>query len=255
MTFRSVPSRRPAWWAGRRAKSRRHWSSERCAHQALPQPFPLAATPPIFAADGPSPPTSRKSPVIMRARPGPTRIRRISSQPIRPLSVCSTPASKRAPPEWARARACSRRRTIRSSAAPIGGTQHTARKSTVKAPPTKRRSAAMSPRAPLDINAELADALGYGQDDPSKSLINDTCRRGPGSATRLPTSPSRAARSATCTGRRRSRSCSASPPAWRRWTNCRARAGRSSPQAAVPRCGRRTACRARTNPRRRPERS
>ena len=44
---------------------------------------------------------------------------------------------------------------------------------------TRRRSAAMSPRAPLDINAELANALGYGQGDPNKSLIDDTAGEPP----------------------------------------------------------------------------
>ena len=51
-------------------------------------------------------------------------------------------------------------------------------------------------RAPLDINAELANALGYGQGDPNKSLIGDTAGEPPDRATRFPTSPSRAARSA-----------------------------------------------------------
>ena len=58
---------------------------------------------------------------------------------------------------------------------------------------TRRRSAAMSHGAPLDINAELANALGYGESDPNKTLIGEAPRR---SATRFPTSPSRAARSA-----------------------------------------------------------
>ncbi len=63
---------------------------------------------------------------------------------------------------------------------------------------TRRRSAATSrsgPRA-LDINAELANALGYDQSDPNKSLIGETPGDRPSSATRFPTSPSRAARSA-----------------------------------------------------------
>ena len=34
-------------------------------------------------------------------------------------------------------------------------------------------------RAPLDINAELANALGYGQGDPNKSLIGDTAGEPP----------------------------------------------------------------------------
>ena len=64
----------------------------------------------------------------------------------------------------------------------------------------------LSQSKPLDINAELRQALGY-ESDPSKPLtetIQAEQERRP-SATRFPTSPSRAARSARCTAPRRSR--------------------------------------------------
>ena len=74
--------------------------------------------------------------------------------------------------------------------------EHTARKSTVKGFDEAPQRGYVA-RAPLDINAELANALGYGQGDPNKSLIGDSRRRDRRSrATRFPTSPSRAARSA-----------------------------------------------------------
>ncbi|MCX7314504.1 MAG: DEAD/DEAH box helicase family protein, partial [Alphaproteobacteria bacterium] len=65
--------------------------------------------------------------------------------------------------------------------------EHTARKSTVKgfdeAP--QRGYVAKGPllnpelSRPLSINSELANALGYGQDDPNKSLIGDTAGEPP----------------------------------------------------------------------------
>ncbi len=76
--------------------------------------------------------------------------------------------------------------------------EHTARNRRQRAASTRRRSAAMSRASPLDINAELANALGYGQGDPNKTLIGQNAEDAPAkcSATRFPTSPSRAARSA-----------------------------------------------------------
>jgi excinuclease ABC subunit B len=50
--------------------------------------------------------------------------------------------------------------------------EHTARKSTVKGFDEAPQRGYVA-RAPLDINAELANALGYGHGDPNKSLIDD----------------------------------------------------------------------------------
>ena len=60
--------------------------------------------------------------------------------------------------------------------------EHTARKSTTQ---TAAQGFDEAPqrgyvaRAPLDINAELANALGYGKDDPNKSLIDDSAGEPP----------------------------------------------------------------------------
>src|SRR3954470_5295808 len=56
--------------------------------------------------------------------------------------------------------------------------EHTARKSTVKGFDEAPQRGYVA-RAPLDINAELANALGYGKDDPNKSLIDDTAGEPP----------------------------------------------------------------------------
>ena len=125
-----------------------------------------------------NPPTSPKSPAIMRARPGPRRIGRTPRRPIRRWSGCSTPASKRAPPGWAREPGLQpppdnsfERRADRRN-------EHTARKSTVKGFDEAPQRGYVA-RAPLDINAELANALGYGKDDPNKSLIDDSAGEPP----------------------------------------------------------------------------
>ena len=56
--------------------------------------------------------------------------------------------------------------------------EHTARKSTVKGFDEAPQRGYVA-RAPLDISAELANALGYGQGDPNKSLIDDTAGEPP----------------------------------------------------------------------------
>ena len=56
--------------------------------------------------------------------------------------------------------------------------EHTARKSTVKGFDEAPQRGYVA-RAPLDINAELANALGYGQGDPNKSLIDDSAGEPP----------------------------------------------------------------------------
>ena len=56
--------------------------------------------------------------------------------------------------------------------------EHTARKSTVKGFDEAPQRGYVA-RAPLDINAELANALGYGTSDPNKSLIDDSAGEPP----------------------------------------------------------------------------
>ncbi len=56
--------------------------------------------------------------------------------------------------------------------------EHTARKSTVKGFDEAPQRGYVA-RAPLDINAELANALGYGEGDPNKSLIDDSAGEPP----------------------------------------------------------------------------
>src|SRR4051794_1645131 len=51
---------------------------------------------------------------------------------------------------------------------------HRARKSTLKTGFEEAPQRGYVARAPLEINGELANALGYGQGDPNRTLIGDT---------------------------------------------------------------------------------
>ena len=143
-----------------------------------PAPFPRRTTPPIFARWR-NPPTSRaiRPGTAGRTRHGrraPRRTGRIRRRPTRRSSGCSIPASKRARPAWAREPGFSRRRTIRSTAARISPPRIARASRRRKAASTKRRSAATSRAVPVprrSNQSDLANALGYGQGDPNKTLI------------------------------------------------------------------------------------
>ncbi len=85
----------------------RGFRREVTARRRRPQPpFPHRATPPIFAAMAKSPNPPRDPAKHAKKDPGrPTRSKahgRTPRRPIRRWSGCSTPASRRAPPAWAR---------------------------------------------------------------------------------------------------------------------------------------------------------
>ena len=97
-------------------------------------------------------------------------------------SICASPPDPHPYPLPTRGRgrasvrACSHRRTIRSTAAPISANAHRARKSTQG----KRRgfgerpqSGYVAQRARPAIDPELAEALGYGDSDPTRPLIGE----------------------------------------------------------------------------------
>src|SRR5712675_3091925 len=135
-------------------------------------PFPPLATPPIFAAMA-KPPDKPKKPRDY-ARPTRSKAHRPDSAPTDPaLERLLNPGIARGtagmgsgtglqqPPDNSFERRADRRN------------EHTARKSVVKGFEEAPQRGYVA-RAPLDINAELANALGYGTRDPNKSLIDDS---------------------------------------------------------------------------------
>ncbi len=139
-------------------------------------PFPRPSTPPIFhRCPNPHAPAkhSKKDP----ARPTRAKAHRPDAPAGRSaLERLLNPGIERGTAGMGSAPACSSRRTTRSSAAPTGGasTPHAQiRRQRLRRGAAARLRASRGRRvlSPLDINAELRKALGYDNNDSSKTLI------------------------------------------------------------------------------------